>query len=145
MRAARILLVAALLVTAASGPARAERLVVIAPKANVRSGPGIDHPVVWQLERYFPLEVIERRGKWCLFEDFEGDRAWIHDSLLGRMDAVVTVKTHCNVRRGPGTDHPVVFQVGAGVPFQVLARQGRWLQVRHADGEEGWIAKSLVR
>ena len=144
MRAGLVFLLAVLVLAAAAGQAGAERMAVTEPVANVRSGPGTDHAVIWQVERYHPVQVVERRGHWCLYEDFEGDRAWIHDSLLGRMDAVITVKTRCNVRRGPGTDSPVVFTVGAGVPFKVLERRGRWLRVRHADGDDGWIAASLV-
>jgi len=26
----------------------------------------------------------------------------------------------------------------------VLTRKGNWIQVRHADGDKGWIHKSLV-
>lgn len=140
----RRFLLGILLLLAAAGSAGAERRVVTAPIGNVRSGPGLDYAVVWQIERFHPLEVIECQGHWCLFEDFEGDRAWIHDSLLGRVDAVITVRRRCNVRQGPGTDHPVVFRVGQGVPFKVLERRKHWLRVEHADGDRGWIARSLV-
>jgi len=34
--------------------------------------------------------------------------------------------------------------VDSGVPFKVLTRKGNWIQVRHADGDKGWIHKSLV-
>jgi len=127
-----------------AGLAHAERMAVTAPKANVRVGPGSEHAVIWQTEQYYPVEVRQRKGPWILFEDFEGDRGWLHQSLLGKVDAVITVKNGCNLRGGPGETHPVVLVVDAGVPFKVLERKGTWLRVRHGDGEEGWIARSLV-
>jgi SH3-like domain-containing protein len=129
---------------AGSGAAWAERLAVDAPIANIRSGPGTEHAVVWKIERYHPLEIVEQRGEWCRFQDFENDQGWIHRSLLKKIDAVITVKEPCNIRSGPGTDYGVVFTVGAGVPFRVLERRGGWLHVEHADGDKGWIAGSLV-
>jgi SH3-like domain-containing protein len=37
-----------------------------------------------------------------------------------------------------------VFQAEKGVPFKVLQRKGKWLQIRHADGDKGWIHQKLV-
>lgn len=128
----------------AAGVSRAERLAVTAPKANVRGGPGAEHAMIWQAEQYYPVKVIERKGPWCLFEDYEGDRGWLHQSLLGKIETVVTVKDASNRRAGPATTHPVVLVVDAGVPFKVLERQGAWLRVQHGDGEIAYIAKSLM-
>ncbi|MDD3991481.1 MAG: SH3 domain-containing protein [Desulfobacteraceae bacterium] len=144
MKAPRLLLAAVTVWLMAAGLAQAERLAVKAPKANVRVGPGTEHAVVWQAERYYPVKVIERKGPWCRFEDFEGDRGWLHQSLLDKQETGVTKKNDSNLRAGPGTDHPVVMVVHAGVPFKVLRREGQWLRVEHADGETGWLAGSLV-
>jgi SH3-like domain-containing protein len=128
----------------AAGLAHAERLAVKVATGNVRSGPGVEHAVIWQVERHYPVKVVERKGPWCRFEDFEGDRGWLHQSLLEKQETVVVQKNNANLRAGPGTDHPVVLVVDAGVPFKVLDRRGQWLRVVHADGETGWIAGSLV-
>ena len=141
---ARLLLLTLAAWVSAANPAWAERLVVTTPIANIRTGPGTGYPVVWQVEQYHPLKIIERQGPWCRFEDFEGDHGWIHKSLLGKIDAVITVKEACNVRSGPGMNFEVVFMVGAGVPFKVRKRQDAWLHVEHADGDQGWIERSLV-
>ncbi|MGD8368127.1 MAG: SH3 domain-containing protein [Desulfobacterales bacterium] len=135
-----------LVVVLAAGPAPAEaaRLAVTAPLANIRGGPGTDYEVLWQVERYFPFEVIDRSGSWIFFQDFEGDRGWIHDSLVGDIPAVITKAPTSNVRSGPGTDYDIRLQVDFGVPFRVLDRKGEWLHVEHADGEKGWIHQSLI-
>jgi SH3-like domain-containing protein len=133
-----------LAVVAGALPALAERLSVNAAIANVRSGPDTADPVIWQVEKYHPLKVIKKQGKWCLFQDFEGDRGWIHDSLLADVEAVIVKNNKCNVRSGPGTDKAIRFTVDKGVPFKVLERNGKWLHVMHADGDQGWIHQSLI-
>ncbi len=127
-----------------AGHAYAERLSVASPVANVRTGPGTDNPVIWKIGKYHPIEVVEKRGNWYRFKDFEGDQGWIHRSLLADTRTVITRREICNVRKGPGTDYGVAFTVGSGIPFKVLRQQHHWLQVVHADGDKGWIHQSLV-
>lgn len=127
-----------------SEAAQAERLAVTAQLANIRGGPGTEYEVLWQVEKYFPIEAIRRSGPWIFFEDFEKDRGWIHRSLVGDVPCVITRVAAGNVRSGPGTEYDIRLQAEAGVPFRVLERDGDWLKVEHADGDRGWIHRSLV-
>lgn len=122
----------------------AERLSVNVGIANIRTGPDTKETVIWQVEKYHPLNVTQRQGPWCLFEDFEGDRGWVSCSLLDDTRSVIVIKEKCNVRSGPTTKADVRFTVDRGVPFKVLEEKGPWLHVVHADGDQGWIHKSLV-
>ena len=122
----------------------AERMAVNAETANIRSGPGLDNELLWQVEKYYPVLVIEKKGAWFKFKDFEGDEGWIHRSLLDSGDTVIVKADRCNVRSGPGTQFDVVFTVNKGVPFKVTAREKRWIKILHADGDIGWIFKALV-
>ena len=124
--------------------ALAQRLAVISPVANVRSGPGTRYDVLWQVERYYPFEVLKKEHRWYYFKDFEGDRGWLHESLVGTIKSVVTIKGACNIRSGPGTDHEIVFTVERGTPFKVIGKEGNWLRIEHTRGYRGWIYKSLV-
>lgn len=127
-----------------AGPVSAERMSVGSATANVRSGPDTNDAVVWQVEKYHPLNILQKKGDWCLFEDFEGDRGWIHKSLLTNTQTVVVKNDKCNVRSAPGTDSEIRFTVDKGVPFKVLESKDDWYHVVHADGDEGWIHRSLV-
>jgi len=127
-----------------AGVAWAQRLAVSSGVANIRSGPGTKYDVLWQVEKYHPIEVIKKSGKWYNFRDFERDVGWVHQSLVKKISAVITVKSKCNVRSGPGTKNDIVFTVEKGIPFKVLKRKGGWIQVEHADGDRGWIYKTLV-
>ena len=133
-----------LIVIAFATPASAERLTISVPVANIRSGPGTSHDVVWKVQKYFPIFVIEKSGEWYHFEDFEGDEGWVHQSLVSKIQTVITKNETANVRSGPGTNYEVLFTVEKGIPFKVLKRENNWIHIEHADGDKGWIHKSLV-
>jgi len=122
----------------------AERMVVKAGIANLRSGPGTKYDVLWQVEKYHPMLIIEKKGNWYKIKDFEGDIAWVHKSLLGNIRGVITIKAKCNVRSQADKKSKILFTVERGVPFKVIKRKGEWIKIEHADGEIGWIYKTLV-
>ncbi|HHE74766.1 MAG: hypothetical protein DRH90_02970 [Deltaproteobacteria bacterium] len=142
MRFISLLTVAVILLTGSF--AMAERLSVSSRIANIRSGPGTDYEILWKVESYYPIIVLKKSGSWINFRDFEGDEGWIHTSLVRKKPTVITIKNTCNVRNGPGTNHDILFTVEKGIPFLILDRQKNWLQIKHADGDRGWIHKSLV-
>jgi SH3-like domain-containing protein len=142
MKRHSLLLIFLFLISA--GNAMAERLAVIAPMANIRSGPGTQYDVLWQVEKYYPILVIEKSDPWYQFKDFEGDTGWVHKSLVGNVEAVITKKDLCNIRSGPGTGEKILFTVEKGIPFKVLEHKENWLHIEHADGDQGWIHDSLV-
>ena len=124
--------------------ALAERYAVSAPRANIRSGPDTKHDWVWQVGKFYPIEVKKKEGNWYYFQDSEGDTGWIHNSLIDKTPTVITAKETCNIRTGPGTKNQIAFTVGPGISFQILEKKGNWIHVAHADGDKGWIHKSLV-
>jgi len=127
-----------------SSIAFAERLAVSSDTANIRSGPGTDHDILWKVEKYHPLFILKKTDVWYHFRDFEEDEGWIHESLVNRTPTVITNSDKCNVRSGPGTGNKILFAVDKGIPFKVLDRKGKWLRIQHADGDKGWIHESLV-
>jgi len=122
----------------------AQRLTVSASDANIRSGPGTNYDIIWKVNKYYPIKVIKKVGSWIRFVDFEGDEGWIYSSLVRKIPAVITIKEDCNIRSGPGTNYPIVFKAEKGVAFKILSRKGKWIHVQHADGDKGWIYKTLV-
>jgi SH3-like domain-containing protein len=120
------------------------RMSVKGDIANMRSGPGTKNDVLWQVEKYHPFKIVEKKDVWYRVKDFENDEAWLHESLLGKTATVITTKDKCNVRAKSDTKAQVLFTVEKGVPFKVLAKNGNWLKVEHADGDIGWIYKTLV-
>ncbi len=121
-----------------------ERLSVVASIANMRLGPGTEEKTVWQVEQYHPFIVIEKKGSWYKVKDYENDVAWLHNSLLGKVDTVITIKDKTNIRTKPDAKSKVLFTVDKGVPFKVVERKGSWIKIQHADGDVGWVNNTLV-
>lgn len=121
-----------------------ERLAVIDSIANIRSGPGTKNMIIWKIEKNHPVEIIEKKGDWYHFRDFEKDEGWLHKSLVGKVKTIITKKENCNIRSGPGTKYEIIFTVEKGIPFKVLKRQDKWIKIKHADGEQGWIYNNLI-
>lgn len=136
-------IIAAVLILTGS-MALAQRYAISSSIANIRSGPGTQYDILWQVERYYPVQVLERKGKWYRFQDFEGDEGWIHANLIRQIPSVITKQERSNLRAGPGTKYKIVDRAERGVPFKVLKRKGGWLFVQHADGDKAWIHRSLV-
>ena len=126
------------------GVAFAERLAISAPVANIRSGPGTSHEILWKVEKFHPILVQHKKGDWYGFTDYEGDKGWVHKSLVKDIPTAITIKEKCNVRSGPGTENRVLFSVGSGIPFKVMGKKGPWRNIQHADGDKGWIHNSLL-
>ncbi len=125
----------------------AERMSISASTANIRSGPdNKGYDILWKAEKYYPIEVLEKKGDWYFFKDFEGDKGWIHKSLVSQTPSVITKADKCNVRSEPGSGSAVeiLFTLEKGVPFKVIEKKGDWIWVEHADGDKGWIHQSLV-
>jgi SH3-like domain-containing protein len=51
-----------------------------------------------------------------------------------------------NVRNGPGTDHPILWQYkkGDGLPVEIIAETKQWRRIRDSEGNEGWIYAPLL-
>jgi SH3-like domain-containing protein len=140
----RVIIIISFLIMAAPVLAMAEYISVKVPVANIRSGPSDTSDLLWKVEAYHPLLVLEKKDGWYHFRDFEGDEGWIYGSLVNREQSVITKKDDCNVRSGPGTNFDILFTTEAGIPFKVLKKKGQWLYVLHTDGDRGWIHQSLV-
>jgi N-acetylmuramoyl-L-alanine amidase len=50
-----------------------------------------------------------------------------------------------NVRKGPGSDNPVIGQVKKGTKVFVLAFNGGWCKVKLPSGQYGWILEKLLQ
>jgi SH3-like domain-containing protein len=137
-------IIAIIIFTVSGVASAADRYAVIGTLANIRSGPGTNHEVLYEAEKFYPVVILNKTGNWYQIEDYEGDIGWIHKSLVTKIYTVITIKSKCNIRSGPTIKDQILFVTEKGVPFEVLKREGNWIQVRHSEGHEGWIHKSLV-
>jgi SH3-like domain-containing protein len=111
---------------------------------NMRSGPGENYSVLWELGKGFPLKVIGKKGNWTKVEDFEGDVGWVYGKLLGRKAHLIVKKKRINVRSGPGSSYRLVGKANYGVVFKTIKVEKGWAKVKHENGLTGWIKRSLL-
>ncbi|MGD9948779.1 MAG: SH3 domain-containing protein [Desulfobulbus sp.] len=121
----------------------AQYLSVARDGINIRSGPGTNSDVLFELPMGYPLEVIGREGQWVKVSDYEGDKGYIVDSLLSKTPYVIVKVKECNVRSGPSTSDAVVGNVAKDVIFQKLEQKGDWVKISHPQ-LTGWVHKSLI-
>ncbi|MFQ5913150.1 MAG: SH3 domain-containing protein [Nitrospinota bacterium] len=139
-----ILSVLAFLSCFSSGALAAEIVRVKVKAANTRLGPGTRFEKVWTAPMNYPYQVLKRKGRWLRVRDFDGYQEWIYRPLTDGKPAVVVKVKKANIRKRPTTKSPITFRADRGLPFRVLRKKGRWIKVRHADGDQGWIFERLV-
>lgn len=126
-------------------PAQALEMVSIKGKVvNMRSGPGTNTDVLWELERGYPLQVLKRKGSWMQVRDFENDKGWVSSALTTRVAHHIVKARVANIRSGPSTRTRIV---GKAERYDLLRTRGAkpgWVRVERKDGLKGWISKKLV-
>ena len=51
--------------------------------------------------------------------------------------------TVVNVRQGPGTSHPVLFQAEQGEEFDLVSTEGLWCRIKILQDQEAWVFLKL--
>lgn len=68
-------------------------------------------------------------------------------SLCGPATAITMVSVSgdkVNLRKGPSTRFPVIWELGQGFPLKVIGSKGNWYKVSDFENDVGWIYKKLV-
>lgn len=142
---ARHFVIAAGLCLATLSSAMAQSMVSVKGNTlNMRSGPGTQHEVMWELKKGYPMQVVRRQGQWLQIKDFEGDSGWVFRSLTSRTPHHIVKRPTANVRSGPGTGYRIVGKASYGEVVGTREKRGRWVKVERTGAPSGWIAKSLL-
>ncbi|KPJ99968.1 MAG: peptide-binding protein [Desulfobacterales bacterium SG8_35] len=67
--------------------------------------------------------------------------------ICGQAAAITMVSVageKVNLRKGPSTQYPIIWELGKGFPLRVISSQGNWLKVSDFESDVGWIYKDLV-
>ncbi len=127
----------------------AEALCINVMQAHIRSGPGRQYPLVWDVYKYMPFEKVGRslKGNWYAVKDVDGDVSWLHAGLVSdAFRCAVVKKKRANVRTGPSTRYRKASWSPAGQyeSFRVQRIRGSWVKVKDAWNNSGWIHKGLL-
>ena len=91
--------------------------------------------------RGMPVEVIVAQGDWTRIRDASGGLAWVEKKMLfDKRTVVVNASAGATVHANPDEASPAVFHAQTGVLLDwVTPPSGGWVQVRHRDGQAGFV------
>lgn len=126
-----------------SAAVAAEYVSVLKDGINLRSGANTNAEVLFQLPAGYPLEVLGKEGQWLKVRDYEGDKGYIQESLVGKTPHVIVKVKECKIRSGPSANDPVVGNGVKDVIFAKVEQKGDWVKISHPE-LTGWVHKDLV-
>lgn len=112
--------------------------------ANLRVGPRRSYDVVAIYRRRgLPLQVVGEFANWREVVDFEGERGWMHASLLSGRRTVMVAGEPAVLRRAARADAPAIARLAPGVVADVVSCEpdAPWCFVEVA-GRRGWLARA---
>jgi SH3-like domain-containing protein len=93
----------------------------------------------------YPVEVVVTVEGWVKVRDINGDLTWIENKNLTDRRTVMVKVPLAQVRQSADDNAPVVFQAQQNVILDLVeATGGRWLRVKHRDGQTGFVKASQV-
>jgi len=139
-----MVLAGVMLWAAAPSFAATGQLCVTSPRANLREGPGREHRITWEVNRFMPLIQVEQQGEWIKVRDVDGDTHWIFAELVTeRIDCVTIKELRANVRRQPSSSARKWFTVEKYTSFKRVETKGKWVNIEY-EGESMWVFHTLV-
>lgn len=109
--------------------------IVTTNKLNVRSGPGMDFPVVCQLVQGTLVQIQRHVGDWkeLNLTDLEGyaNRAYLVITSPEREDKYGIIEADAlNVRSGPGYEFETITIIRKGASVEIVAERNDWLRIK---------------
>jgi SH3-like domain-containing protein len=115
-----------------------------AERINARTGPGKQYPIRWVYARKtMPVKIVDEFDTWRRIEDPDGDRSWVHVSLLsGRRTAMVVGETR-SLRRMPDAESRALARMEPGVIGRLLGCSGAWCELE-VGSSQGWVERTAI-
>ena len=78
-------------------------------EANLRAGPGLEYPVLWQYRTpQLPVRVDAEFGIWRKIVDHDGTAGWMHGSVLSLRRMALVKINMAKIHSSPDPSSPVV-------------------------------------
>ena len=128
----------------ASGNPLPRFISLAAAKAYMRTGPGLQYPVIWVYQRAnLPLEVIEEHGAWRQVRDHEGVVGWMHVRLLSGKRSAMIIGAGRRLFKEPDPLSPVRLTTDSGVIGDVIECKGPWCLLE-IEGTRAWLERRFL-
>jgi SH3-like domain-containing protein len=115
-----------------------------ADEVNLRTGPGLRYPVVLVLKKDgLPVQIVKEFDVWRQIADKDGDKGWVHKSMLsGKRSVIVTGPLQTLLRKPDAGSKPVV-KLEPGVIAGLDHCEQEWCYLKVAS-YKGWIKRKDV-
>lgn len=113
--------------------------------AVIYDGPSPDAEKIYVAPPGMPVELLSLINQWVKVRDQTGQAFWIERGDLSPRRMVVTIRV-ATVRNAPRDDAATLFRVRDGVLLELLRgdADSDWAQVRHAQGDTGYVRADEV-
>lgn len=112
-----------------------------ANEVNVRSGPDLDHPIMWVFKRkYMPVEIVAEFEVWRKIRDWEGAEGWVHRAMLTGSRSLIVKDDIVTMRRDAADHAPAVARLAQGMVARIEQCETEWCQVT-VGSYEGWLPR----
>jgi SH3-like domain-containing protein len=145
MKSARLLVLSAVLLSAASAVQALEFKTVGATPAVLYDAPSAKGRKVFAAPRGMPVEVVLTYGAWTKVRDAAGDLSWIESKMLTPKRNVIVSAASARVRETTADSAAIAFTADKGVLLELVDPVAAgWVKVRHRDGQGGFVRASEV-
>ncbi|GAA4415988.1 SH3 domain-containing protein [Quisquiliibacterium transsilvanicum] len=113
--------------------------------AVIYDGPSANAQKIFVAPPGMPVELLSLINKWVKVRDQTGQSFWIERGDISPKRTVVTTRV-ASVRSAPRDDASLSFRVRKGVLLELIGGTpgSGWAQVRHADGDTGFVRANEV-
>lgn len=115
-----------------------------ADEVNMRAGPGLHFPIQFVYRHAgYPMKVIGEFDAWREVIDHQGDRGWMHASVLSFKRSAAVMHDNALIYKAASLSSPPLAQAEAEAVLDVLGCQPIWCRVGGAR-IRGWIPKNQL-
>lgn len=108
-------------------------------KTNGRSGPSVNHPIVWQYRRAgLPVIIVAETENWRKIRDIRGDESWIYKAGLSGERSVIA-QIDAPIYKRANKEAPVVAIVEPQALLRLETCENDLCKVFSSTGLRGWV------
>ncbi|MEX0808477.1 MAG: SH3 domain-containing protein [Dongiaceae bacterium] len=114
-------------------------------EVNLRTGPGLTHPIEWVYQRKgLPVLVIGEFDTWRQIRDYEGTEGWVHQSMIDGERSFMVIDAQRAAHLTPQPEAKVAVRMDPGVIGQLLECDAtNWCLVS-VQGYRGWVERGEI-
>jgi len=115
-----------------------------ADEVNLRTGPGLRYPVELVLKKDgLPVEIVKEFDVWRQIADKDGDKGWVHKSMLSGKRSVIVTGPAQTLYKKPDDGAKPVVKLEPGVIAGLDRCDREWCYLKIAS-YRGWIKRKNV-